>query len=46
MHRLADEGKSLVLLDEHGRFKARMEGPVSGNITLRDQIDSKDHHGR
>jgi CRISPR-associated protein Cas1 len=31
MHRLADEGKSLVLLDEHGRFKARMEGPVSGN---------------
>jgi CRISPR-associated protein Cas1 len=35
MHRLADEGKSLVLLDEHGRFKARMEGPVSGNILLR-----------
>lgn len=35
MHRLADEGKSLVLLDEHGRFKARLEGPVSGNILLR-----------
>jgi len=35
MHRLAEEGKSLVLLDEHGRFKARMEGPVSGNILLR-----------
>jgi CRISPR-associated protein Cas1 len=35
MHRLADEGKSLVLLDEHGRFKARMEGSVSGNILLR-----------
>jgi CRISPR-associated protein Cas1 len=35
MHRLADEGKSLVLLDEHGRFKARMEGPVNGNILLR-----------
>ena len=35
MHRLADEGKSLVLLDDHGRFKARMEGPVSGNILLR-----------
>jgi CRISPR-associated protein Cas1 len=35
MHRLADEGKTLVLLDEHGRFKARLEGPVSGNILLR-----------
>jgi CRISPR-associated protein Cas1 len=35
MHRLGDEGKSLVLLDEHGRFKARLEGPVSGNILLR-----------
>jgi len=32
MHRLADEGKSLVLLEESGRFKARLEGPVSGNI--------------
>jgi CRISPR-associated protein Cas1 len=35
MHRLADNGQSLVLLDGHGRFKARMEGPVSGNILLR-----------
>lgn len=35
MHRLADEGKSLVLLDNFGRFKARLEGPVSGNILLR-----------
>lgn len=35
MHRLADEGKSLVLLDGHGRFKARLEGPVSGNVMLR-----------
>ena len=35
MHRLADEGKTLVLLDENGRFKARLEGPVSGNILLR-----------
>ncbi|WIM06022.1 MAG: type I-C CRISPR-associated endonuclease Cas1c [Candidatus Nitricoxidivorans perseverans] len=35
MHRLADEGKSLVLLDSHGRFKARLEGPVSGNVLLR-----------
>lgn len=35
MHRLADEGKSLVLLDGHGRFKARLEGPISGNVLLR-----------
>ncbi|MDA3878036.1 MAG: type I-C CRISPR-associated endonuclease Cas1c [Halothiobacillus sp.] len=35
MHRLAEEGKSLVLLDNVGRFKARLEGPVSGNILLR-----------
>lgn len=35
MHRCADEGISLVLLNGHGRFKARLEGPVSGNILLR-----------
>jgi CRISPR-associated protein Cas1 len=35
MHRLADEGKSLVFLDGNGRFKARLEGAVSGNILLR-----------
>jgi len=35
MHRCADEGISLVLLDGNGRFKARLEGPVSGNILLR-----------
>lgn len=35
MHRLADDGISLVLLDSNGRFKARLEGPVSGNILLR-----------
>jgi CRISPR-associated protein Cas1 len=35
MHRLAEEGKSLVLLDGNGRFKARLEGPVSGNVLLR-----------
>lgn len=35
MHRLAEEGQSLVLLDGNGRFKARLEGPVSGNILLR-----------
>lgn len=35
MHRLADTGKTLVLLDGRGRFKARLEGPVSGNVLLR-----------
>lgn len=35
MHRCAADGIALVLLDAHGRFKARLEGPVSGNILLR-----------
>lgn len=35
MHRLADEGVALVLLDDRGRFKARLEGSVSGNVLLR-----------
>jgi CRISP-associated protein Cas1 len=35
MHRLAEEGKGLIFLDNAGRFKARLEGPVSGNILLR-----------
>jgi CRISP-associated protein Cas1 len=35
IHRCAEDGKSLVYLATNGRFKARMEGPVSGNILLR-----------
>ena len=35
MHRLADDGVALVLLDANGRFKARLEGAVSGNVLLR-----------
>ncbi|HRE17481.1 MAG TPA: type I-C CRISPR-associated endonuclease Cas1c [Rhodocyclaceae bacterium] len=35
MHRLADDGITLVLLDSNGRFKARLEGAVSGNVLLR-----------
>ena len=35
MHRLADEGIALVLLDGRGRFKARLEGAISGNVLLR-----------
>lgn len=35
MHRLAESGIALVLLDDNGRYKARLEGPVSGNVLLR-----------
>lgn len=35
MHRLAESGVALVLLDGHGRFKARLEGEMSGNVLLR-----------
>jgi CRISP-associated protein Cas1 len=35
MHRLAEDGVALVLLSDNGRFKARLEGPVSGNVLLR-----------
>lgn len=37
MHRLADEAITLVLLDDSGRFKARLEGATSGNVLLRRQ---------
>jgi len=35
MHRLAESSIALVLLDDNGRFKARLEGAVSGNVLLR-----------
>ena len=35
MHRLADEAIALVLLDDNGRFKARLEGATAGNVLLR-----------
>ncbi len=35
LHRCADDGRGVVLLDRRGRFKARLEGPLSGNILLR-----------
>ena len=35
MHRLAEDGITLVLLDGNGRFKARLEGAVTGNVLLR-----------
>ena len=35
IHRCAEDGRSIVLLDQNGRFKARVEGPVGGNVLLR-----------
>ena len=35
MHRCAAEGRAVNLMDMNGRFKARVEGPKSGNILLR-----------
>lgn len=35
MHRLAEMSIGLILLDTNGRFKARLEGPVAGNVLLR-----------
>jgi len=34
IHRCADDGIRLVLLNNQGRFKARLEGPVSGNLVV------------
>lgn len=35
MHKLAESGITLVLLNTNGRFMARLEGAVSGNVLLR-----------
>ncbi len=35
MQRCAEDGRFAVLLDRNGRFRARVEGPVSGNVLLR-----------
>lgn len=35
MRRFAGEGKPIVYLSRSGRFVARVEGPVSGNVLLR-----------
>lgn len=44
MHRLAEEAVALVLLDENGRFKARLEGATSGNVLLRRAQHSQSLH--
>lgn len=33
--RCAEDGRSIVFLSDRGRFAARLEGPVSGNVLLR-----------
>ncbi len=35
IHRCADDGRELVWMTGHGRFKAQLAGPVSGNVLLR-----------
>src|ERR1700687_2357330 len=35
IHRCAEDGRTIVLLDHNGHFKARIEGPTSGNVLLR-----------
>jgi CRISP-associated protein Cas1 len=35
MHRLAEDAIALVLLDDNGRFKARLEGATGGNVLVR-----------
>lgn len=35
LHRCAEDGRAFVLMDRNGRFKARVEGPVTGNVLLR-----------
>ncbi len=35
IHRCAQDGRGVVLLDRNGRFSARIEGPQSGNVLLR-----------
>jgi CRISPR-associated protein Cas1 len=35
LHRCAEDGRPVVFLADNGRFKARLEGPVNGNVLLR-----------
>lgn len=35
IHRCAEDGRSLTFMSSGGRFKARLEGPVRGNVLLR-----------
>ncbi|MGJ0514959.1 MAG: type I-C CRISPR-associated endonuclease Cas1c [Methylomicrobium sp.] len=47
MGRCAADGRSIVWLNRSGRFQARMEGPVNGNILLRQaQFRAGDDEGQ
>ena len=35
IHRCADDGRTITFMSGGGRFKARLEGPVRGNVLLR-----------
>jgi CRISPR-associated protein Cas1 len=35
IHNMGQEGRTLVFMTQNGRFKARLSGPVSGNVLLR-----------
>src|SRR2546430_14762438 len=35
LHRCADDGRAIAFLSRAGRFKARLEGPIGGNVLLR-----------
>lgn len=45
--RCAEDGRSVVWLSRTGRFRARLEGPVSGNVLLRQtQYRAADDHDK
>src|SRR5262249_11629403 len=35
LHKCSADGRAVIFLDSGGRFKARVEGPTSGNVLLR-----------
>jgi len=45
VHRLTEAGIAVVFLDGNGRFKARVEGPVSGNVLLRRAQHTQSQNG-
>ena len=47
IHRCADDGRTISFMSGAGRFKARLEGPVRGNVLLRrSQHQALDTEGR
>ena len=47
IHRCADDGRAIIFMSGSGRFKARLVGPVRGNVLLRrSQHIALDTHSR